>query len=1134
MKKNLILFLGLLGCAFALSAQYPLYTITQLQQPGNLAACRDSSLKNGDTVRVRGVVMMNGNQARVGNGRNVWIQDGTGPYHGLDIFGASGGATATTDMLNLLAGDSVEITGVVLEFLGETELVPLPATTYPTGVVKINGNNPVHAPAVVNIGDLNDANRQNQLVTGEQWEGSLVELRDVTVDTLYFFSGGNRVSFDVVDAAGNRINVSDRFLQNRMPAQGGTFVPPAVGDKFCYIRGIVLHSKNVCPGFGSGRGYEIHPFAPSHYSAGTEADFSYATTTGSASFTNLSVNASSLLWDFGDGATSTQTNPTHNYGWGGNYSVCLIAYGPNCNDTICVNITVPGPVVPTVTISQLQQAINLNACNDSSVYVNDTVRFRGVVVNNGGITPLAGGRNVWIQDGTGPYSGVSVWSQGTATFPTDVLSLVAGDSVEIVGVVHEFLGETEIFPFASPTISVTVISSGNPVKINPVAVSALNNSTQQNNLQTGEQWEGSFIELSNVTVDSVYYFSGSTRVGLILEDGSGNKINVTDRFYAMRLPGQGGSFVVPAVGTQYCAVKGILYHSKNNCPGANGRGYEIAPFDPSHFVLAPVAAFSESVNLLAVNFTNSSTGANSYAWNFGDGQVSSQQNPSHTYTNPGTYTVCVIATNTTSGCSDTTCHGVTVVCPLATAGFASSSSQLTASFTNQTTGTTTGYFWDFGDGGNSTQTSPSHTYASPGTYTVCLTASNSCGSDSICHSVVVTCPLASAGFTSTSNQLTASFTNQTTGTTTGYFWDFGDGGNSTQTSPSHTYASPGTYTVCLTATNSCGTDSSCAQLVLTCAGPQAGFTAASSALVAQFVDQSTNSPTSWAWDFGDGATSNQQNPTHTYAQPGTYPVCLVASSQCGMDTTCMTISLGCSALNAAFIYQKIGNTVFFSDLSSGQIASWFWDFGDGSTANTMDPQHAFSSPCQQEVCLVVTDSCGATDTLCQTLAGGTGPAASFSYASTGLAVSFQNNSSGNSIFSWNWTFGDGNSSSNQQASHTYLNPGTYAVCLTATDSCGTATFCDSVTVDTLIGIAEPGSDFLEVYPNPTSGKFQVKSSRILVGAKVEVFDLNGQLMLSHPAKGLLNEIDLSGHSKGIYFVRLQTPSGTLVRKIVLQ
>jgi len=140
---------------------------------------------------------------------------------------------------------------------------------------------------------------------------------------------------------------------------------------------------------------------------------------------------------------------------------------------------------------------------------------------------------------------------------------------------------------------------------------------------------------------------------------------------------------------------------------------------------------------------------------------------------------------------------------------------------------------------------------------------------------------------------TVSFTNGTMGSATSYAWDFGDGNGSNETSPSHTYEAPGTYTVMLTAFSvDCSDNEVKAGYITVPATPAADFNASSTSgsapLTVQFTDTSTEMPTAWSWDFGDGGSSVLENPTHTYDMPGTYSVSLTVTNEAGSDTVTKT------------------------------------------------------------------------------------------------------------------------------------------------------------------------------------------------------------------------------------------------------
>src|SRR5206468_3144743 len=139
----------------------------------------------------------------------------------------------------------------------------------------------------------------------------------------------------------------------------------------------------------------------------------------------------------------------------------------------------------------------------------------------------------------------------------------------------------------------------------------------------------------------------------------------------------------------------------------------------------------------ANSFTNTSSGAASYVWNFGDGSTSTDANPTHTYAGIGTYTVKLVAM-TSPGCTDSVSHDVKVNTK-PTPAFSGTDACLgfANSFTNTSSGAAS-YMWNFGDGSTSTATNPTHTYGGTGTYTVKLIAMTSSGcTDSVSHDVKV-------------------------------------------------------------------------------------------------------------------------------------------------------------------------------------------------------------------------------------------------------------------------------------------------------------------------------------------------------------------------------------------------------------
>ncbi len=281
--------------ALSAFAQYPLVSISQINQPTDLAACNDTSIYQNDTVRTVAVVVTDGGLSEVasssvigGNRPFIFIVDTAnggipGNYNGIEmmpIYQNSQGAFQPLSIATqLIAGDIIEVTGIISSFGNSNQISTLDANS----ITLIGSQNPP-VSAVVPLSDFNDANRVNQLTTGEPYEGSYIELQNVTVTTVIPFGGG-RISFDVADGNGNTMNISDRFLAQRTSAHTvvnpnspagvgnqGSFVPPVPGTFYNTLSGVIRHSGNGCTG-GTGRGYELNPFLDNHYDVGYAPPF---------------------------------------------------------------------------------------------------------------------------------------------------------------------------------------------------------------------------------------------------------------------------------------------------------------------------------------------------------------------------------------------------------------------------------------------------------------------------------------------------------------------------------------------------------------------------------------------------------------------------------------------------------------------------------------------------------------------------------------------------------------------------------------------------------------------------------------------------------------------------------------------
>ncbi|MCS6935736.1 MAG: PKD domain-containing protein, partial [Chitinophagales bacterium] len=326
----------------------------------------------------------------------------------------------------------------------------------------------------------------------------------------------------------------------------------------------------------------------------------------------------------------------------------------------------------------------------------------------------------------------------------------------------------------------------------------------------------------------------------------------------------------------------------SSCTESIVKPITVHPRPDAQFTVADVC---NSGTVQPVNTSTISNGTMTYSWNFGDGSAPATGNaPAHTYQQSGNYTITLIATSNAS-CKDTASATVNVIrgtlidfsAPPVCEGN-------TTIFTNQTTNpyntNILSYTWNFGDGNTSQAQNPSHTYASGGTYNVKLVLNygNNCA-DSLTKPVTVNHkPAANFTVADVCNSGTVQPVNTSTisnGTMT-YSWNFGDGSApATGNAPAHTYQQSGNYTITLIATSNASCKDTASATVNVIRGTLIDFSAppVCEGNTTIFTNQTTNpyntNILSYTWNFGDGNTSQAQNPSHTYASGGTYNVKLV-------------------------------------------------------------------------------------------------------------------------------------------------------------------------------------------------------------------------------------------------------------------
>lgn len=446
-------------------------------------------------------------------------------------------------------------------------------------------------------------------------------------------------------------------------------------------------------------------------------------------------------------------------------------------------------------------------------------------------------------------------------------------------------------------------------------------------------------------------------------------------------------------------------------------------------------------------------------WDFGDGQTGTGYQVKHTYKTAGTFQITLSADF--GGCTDTTRKIIktddkiqanfTTTGKLSTCNF-----PVTIQFNNITQGAT-GFKWFFGDGTSSTMANPEHTYKDAGEYSVMLIAYNANG----CPDTIEKKNLIQLGPPKITGIENLPFSGCAPQTLTFkplinsddkinfYKWSFGDGNISNDSVPKHMYNTAGIYGIQLivTTTDACSDTLLMPNAISLGNTPTAFFNADPLSVCAetfvQFKDSSTGLITDWLWLFGDGTSSTQQNPKHSYTDTGYLNVSLIVSQYECYDTLTLNNYVYVKAPVAKFDYSSDCSSPYTYNFIDHSIApeTWHWDFGDGNTSDMQNVTHVYNSKGFFYVSLTVTNgNCSFTkkDTIKVIQVNPTFNYESVSpnsckYDSIHFSITGYDPSN---IKSFRWDFGDGITESSKKSDiyHSYNNAGTYVPVLYVRDA----------------------------------------------------------------------------------------------------
>lgn len=480
----------------------------------------------------------------------------------------------------------------------------------------------------------------------------------------------------------------------------------------------------------------------------------------------------------------------------------------------------------------------------------------------------------------------------------------------------------------------------------------------------------------------------------------------------------------------------------------------------------------------AVNFVNNTTNAITYNWKFGNALFSSEANPSTSYNTEGTYDVQLIATSD-FGCKDT------LISPVQIVSAPSIDFELTEQVgcdgfilepVDQTIAFDPTYYWDFGNGQTSSSAAPDFDIIYPAslfadtTYTVSLTVSNVCGSQTETDTILIhPYPVAEFGFMidTVCDPYQVQFENVSYGEPLSFFWDFGNDSVTTVEFPGEQLYDVDTlpidYEISLVVENSCGLDTLTQYLTVSPIVVSSNFNTSSATgcppFEVNFDDYST--PGVFInWDFGDGNVSTIENPTHIFDSTGVYLVKQVVNNGCATDSSEIEITV----LEAPEVSFEMNgpycsnNAVEFTNTSL-DLAGSQWYFDDIDSSNLVNPEFLFQTPGTYSVTLTGTkNGSGCKTTISEEITIYDIPTATFEFQGNDgcvpLNVPFVNASQGSIYYLWD--FGDGNTSIAANPIHNYEDAGTYNPSLTSTDNNGCS---DTTTFNVITAYPLPESNF---------------------------------------------------------------------------
>jgi len=903
---------------------------------------------------------------------------------------------------------------------------------------------------------------------------------------------------------------------------------------------LTVTTANGCSHFVT-KDVQVYPMPVAAFTApnsclGNATQFSNSTTLADGSLT--------YVWDFKNGASSVSKNPTYKYAAAGSYYAKLTATSDrNCVNSIEKQVIVNYKPKALYTINNICAKDTVFFVNQSSSY-GDSITYKWNFADGSLINTSLSPKKVYATAGT--YNSKLIV---TSTFGCqDSLSL-----------------PVNVYP--NPVSNFTYVA--NTCFSKPQAFTST--STVSTGKISNYLWDFSTGVTSNL-VNPTYNFSndGSYKVLLTVTTEKGckdtlskqvniSKKPVADFSFANICAGKVANFTnnssaldnapvynwnfgdtagtSTATSPTYTYTKSTSYSVKlkvsnsNSCVDSITKTITIYPNAVADFSKVDTC---ENTTVAFKNKSSVSSGSMSYSWNFGNGTVSINNDPSAVYYTAGNYNASLTVTTDKACVTSKTLPVVIYPNPQVSYTASDACYLLSNKFTNNSqiaSGTMT-YAWDFGDKTTSDSLSPRHVYNAPGTYLTKLTATSNKGCKAVYsintevfskpHADFIVkelCPTQSISLVNISSILTGNYSSS---------WDLGNGATSTQVSPTTSYDTAATYKVRLAILSNKGCVDTLIKNVVVNPLPKVDFT--NTTVCFSYPTAFTNNSsikngknTSFSWDFADLTNSVQANPNHVYAKDGDYSVTLTVTSDKGCkDSLTKVVTVNRKPI-AAFTVNNIcaGKTLAFTNNSNMTTTgpAYIWSFNDSiaGTSTQLNPTYVFNKPKTYNVKLKVQNANTCSDSITKSVEIYPNAVVDFAKVDTCAAtdIVLKNKTTlAYGAVAYNWDLGNGKVAINTDPVVAYATDGVFNVTLTATTD-------KSCVTSKMIPVT--------VYPNPkvtfsaTDVCYQVANqftngTQINSGTATYTWDFGDQTtsVLSAPSHTYI--------SPGVYLVKLNAVS----------